>query len=91
VAFSSDSRTLATFGRDHTLRWWSVATGGEMLSFPSESLWTAGVLDFPTGGKSSGRLLLFYDQPGRVRMATVPSLAEIDAAGSRQASRGAFR
>ena len=85
VAFSSDSRTLATLGRGPTMRWWSVATGREMLSFRSEYHSAAGVLDFSAPGNSTGRLLLFYEEPGRVRVMTLPSLAEIDAAESQQA------
>ena len=91
VAFSADSRTLATFGRDQTMRWWNVATGREMLSFPSEPFWAAGVLDFPASGNSSGRLLLFYQRPGQVRVMTVPSLAEIDAAEPQPMANGSPR
>jgi hypothetical protein len=88
VAFSSDSQTLATFGRDQTMRWWNTETGREMLSFHSEPFWAAGFLDFSALGNSTGRLLIFYEGPGRVRVSTVPSLAEIDAAEKAQASTG---
>jgi WD40 repeat protein len=84
VVFSSDSRTLATIGRDQTMRWWSVATGREMVSFHSQQFWSSGFLDYPAPGNSSGRLLLLYEQPGQVRVTTLPSLAEIDAAESQQ-------
>ena len=85
VAFSSDSRTLATFGNG-TLRWWNVATGREMLLFRSEVEWTASPFDFPAPGNALSRLLLFYERPGQVRVTTVPSLAEIDAVEKAEAA-----
>ena len=84
VAFSSDSRTLATFG-DRTMRWWNMATGREMLVFQSEWEFAASPFDFAAPESSNGRFLLFYERQGEIRVAEVPSLAEIDAAEAPQA------
>jgi WD40 repeat protein len=80
VVFSSDSRTLATFGADQTLRWWSVSTGQEMLLFPADPTWLTSVLDFPAPWHPGRQFLLWHDRPEQIRVTTVPSLAEIDAA-----------
>jgi hypothetical protein len=56
-----------------------------MLFFQSEPLWAPGYFDFPAPGNPQRRLLLFYERPGQVRVAIVPSLAEIDAAEKAQA------
>ena len=38
VLFSADGRTLISTGEDATIRWWSVATGQEMLLLPDAGL-----------------------------------------------------
>jgi WD40 repeat protein len=85
VAFSSDNRTLATYGYDRTLRWWSIASGQEMLVFPGLPAWFVSPFDSLAPWHPGGRFLLWYDQPGQMRITTVPSLAEIDATESQEA------
>ena len=78
LVFSSDGRTLASYGFDRTLRWWSTVTGQEMLQFQSVPLWYASPFDSSAPWRPNSRFLLWYEQPGQLRITTLPSLAEID-------------
>ena len=62
---------------DLTMRWWSVATGQEMLRFQNihrDRFWNIG-----------DRLLVWQDTQGWNHVTTLPTLAEIDAAEAQQA------
>jgi len=85
VSFSSDGKTLITFSDDRTMRWWSVATGKEMLLFEN-------VLISRYAGSQSllnpgGNIVLWQEYEGPIRSTRLPTLAEIDAAKQAEASQ----
>jgi WD40 repeat protein len=89
AAFSSDGKTLVTASDDDATRWWSVATGKEMLL--SENF--RRVWDYPHVAPYApwalGDKFLLREQPrGVIRVTTLPTLAEIDAAEAQARTAG---
>lgn len=75
-SFSPDGATLVSGGDDLSVRFWNLATGREMLVFPNAGGQLAR-LPFlsPTGELAVWR---DYAQDGRVRVETIPTMAEIE-------------
>ncbi len=80
AAFSADGRTIATRADDDSARFWSVATGQELLSQRSEPL------SHPLISPQGDRLVGLTAEGGErnIRVVTLPSLSEIDAMISRE-------
>jgi WD40 repeat protein len=81
LVFSSDGKTLISHSDDQTIRWWSVSTGKEMLLLENARM----VWDFNTdllapAWDVAGKHLLWRDQQGLIRLVSLPSLSEVDAA-----------
>jgi WD40 repeat protein len=75
VMFSSDGKTLVTGGAgDTTIRFWSVAAGQEMLVFKDAEL-VSHIYSTP-----ADKFLVWQERGGPIRVTTLPTLAEIDAA-----------
>jgi WD40 repeat protein len=80
VAFSADSKTIATCNPDNIVKLWHVSTGREMLRFDNLSPGNEGVQFSPDGnylaliGKSSDH------RPGEVELLRAPTFEEIAAA-----------
>ncbi|MCW5551753.1 MAG: protein kinase [Verrucomicrobiae bacterium] len=77
LAFSPDSRTLASISDDHTTRLWHVATQRELLRFPAA---TEDHDMFRVEFSPDGRALASYRHDGTNAMTSLfyaPSLAEI--------------
>jgi WD40 repeat protein len=80
IVFSSDGKTLVTGSEDLTIRWWNVATGQEMLRLPDATL--VDHIDHPTPSEwdLGGKLLVWRGRDGVIRLTTLPTLTDIDAA-----------
>ena len=77
--FSSDGKTLITGNFDLTMRWWSVATGQEMLLFPNVRWVTSPGDDRRFEWNPGGKALVWQESQGQIRMTGLPTLTEIDA------------
>jgi WD40 repeat protein len=82
LVFSLDGKTLVSDSvGDGTTRWWSVATGKEMLLLKDVSMISDGASDLPPAEwDMGGRRLVWREGKARVHVTALPSLAEIDAA-----------
>lgn len=78
LVFSSDGKTLVSWSADLTMRWWSVATGQEMLLFQNVMWVNSSGNDMWAERNPDGKILLWDERPRSIRVATLPTLAEID-------------
>jgi len=79
LTFSPDSRTLITSGDDNSVRFWSVATGTEMISISGIDGYDGEILS-ADANTIAWKLL---NQGGEFHISRLPTLLEIDTAGSR--------
>jgi WD40 repeat protein len=89
AAFSSDGKTLVTASDDHAIRWWSVVTGKEMLL--SENLrrvWSTPNVAPAAQWDLGGKTLAWQEPEGLIRVTTLPTFAEIDAAEAQDRTAG---
>jgi len=81
VCFSADARTLISSAADETTRWWSVATGQEMVLEEHTGLVISPRLERRLPWAANQLATLWYDsgaEASRLRVTMLPGLAEID-------------
>jgi WD40 repeat protein len=92
AVFSFDGKTLVTASDDGATRWWSVVTGKEMLlSENLKRIWQGFAVAPSAPWDLGGKLLVWQEPEGMIRVTTLPTLAEIDAAEAQQAKEAQSR